>query len=581
MEFYPSVPLIACVVSAVVAMRTWAREPDNRRLWPLAAVSGLASAWAFCEVLWLQASTIETATFWARCSVVPILPLAPVSLHAMAVGCDQLTPGLLRRTRRLYAACVPLMLVGLFTNGFIWEIAPTDYGWSPRPGPLVLVWGALMGRVAFECAAMFQRSATSLDEDMSRLVKVSMVIPFGIAPVTDVILPALDIHAFPRLGTAAIALVGLMQTWAAARDDDVVIPAGVSSAVLAALPDGVLSVTAAGRIRSANERFAALVGRATDELNGLPADAFLPGDVVRASRELRDFECLLTSADGARFEVAVSSTPSEFGKGTRRIMIVRDLREMTALRNRLLLSARMAAVGGLAAGIAHELNNPLAYVRSNLVCLRDTIGRIVKESAQPGGPETLEELADESASIIEESMEGIERATAIVRDVREFSHAGDDAFSPTDLNELVLQSVRLSQSQMDPTITIDVDLPELPRIPANGARLQQVLINLLINAGHAIGRSGRIHVGGVATPGGVVLTVGDTGCGIAPEDLERIFDPFFTTKPVGIGTGLGLAIAFAIVGEHGGTIDVETEPGVGTEFRITLPAVRGAPASSP
>ena len=117
----------------------------------------------------------------------------------------------------------------------------------------------------------------------------------------------------------------------------------------------------------------------------------------------------------------------------------------------------------------------------------------------------------------------------------------------------------------------------MPHIPANGARLQQVFINLLVNAGHAIDESGRIEVGGAKTPEGVVIPIKDCGSGISPENLERIFDPFFTTKAVGIGTGLGLAIAFAIVGEHGGAIDVETELGVGTAFRIALPTDRPIP----
>ena len=573
MAFYPLIPLVACVVSALVAMRTWAREPDNRHMWPHAGVSALTAAWGFCEVLVLQARSHETALFWSQVAAVPILPLAPVALHAIAIGCDGLTPGVKRKIGWLYAACLPLMVLGLATDAFVLGMVPTEHGWSARPGPGILLWCGMLGFAAHSIAELLKRSTVSLDPGMKRLLAFSALLPLTIGPTTDLVLPALGIHSFPRLGVASVAFIGLIQTYVGARDPRMSLPAGVTSAVLGILPDGVLTVAPSGAIRTTNAHFAELVGLPAEQLVGRSIDDFLPTRIIAEPADLRDYECTLTTASGATLDVAVSATrPESVGQGTAHVLIVRSLREVAALRDRLVLSGRMAAVGGLAAGIAHELNTPLAYVGSNLAYLREATERMAKAAEEPSGDGSIEELADECRSIVEESLEGVERAAAIVRDVREFSHAGDGAIGPTDIGDVINQSVHLATTQVPDEVRIDVDVPtRLPRIAANSARLEQVLINLIVNAGHAIEGAGSIDIGARATSDEVIVTVRDDGIGIPSDHLERIFDPFFTTKPVGIGTGLGLAIAFAIVGEHGGKLEVTSEPGTGSEFSIRLP----------
>ena len=572
--FYPLIPLVACVVSALVAVRTWMREPDNRQMWPHVGVSALTSAWAFCEVLALQARSHETALFWAQISAVPILPLAPVALHAIAIGCDGLTPGIARQLRWLYAACVPLLVLGLGTDAFVLGMVPTGHGWNTRPGPGIVLWGLMLAWAAVGMARVLERSTVSLDPAMKRLLTVSALLPLTVGPATDLLLPALGIHEFPRLGVASVAFVGAMQAFVGSRDARLRLPVGVTSAVLGMLPDGVLTVAPTGTIRSANRHFAELVGAPSERLVGRSLTDFLPDGITAGSTDLRDFECVLRTASGDALEVAVSATRAgSLGQTTAHTLIVRSLREVAALRNRLLLAGRMAAVGGLAAGIAHELNTPLAYVRSNLAYLREATERMAKASRAHADPGEIEALGDECRSIVEESLEGVERAAAIVRDVRAFSHAGDGDLAPTDLAEVIHQSVPLAATQVPAAVRIEVDLPNtLPRIPANGARLQQVLINLIVNAGHAIEGAGTIELSARDEGDEVVVTVRDDGAGIRPDDLERIFDPFFTTKPVGIGTGLGLAIAFAIVDEHGGRLEVTSEWGSGSTFTVRLPA---------
>jgi two-component system NtrC family sensor kinase len=251
------------------------------------------------------------------------------------------------------------------------------------------------------------------------------------------------------------------------------------------------------------------------------------------------------------------------------VLIVRDLREVVALRSRLLTSGRMAAVGELAAGIAHELNNPIAYVRANLSVLREHIDTL-RKGVGTDRPSLAAVLA-EAEEIVDDSLEGMDRAAAIVRDVREFSHAGSGERCVADLSDLIQQSARVARLQTPRGVDVTIACAGLPAIECEPQRLKQLFLNLLVNAGQAVGEAGQINVSGRPLEGGVELAIHDDGCGIARGHLDRIFDPFFTTKPVGVGTGLGLAIAFRIVEEHGGRISVHSDPGVGTEFRIWLP----------
>jgi two-component system NtrC family sensor kinase len=252
--------------------------------------------------------------------------------------------------------------------------------------------------------------------------------------------------------------------------------------------------------------------------------------------------------------------------------VAQDPRELADLRRQLITSARLAAVGELAAGIAHEINNPLAFVRSNLSQLE----AIWKElRLLPAVPEHAELLSDVDA-LFEESIEGVDRAAEIVRSVRGFAHAGSAEREPTDLRPLLEDVLHVASAQLRSRVNVlreyDDDLPHVVCAPQ---QLRQVFLNLVVNAAQAVEAGGHVLVATRPDGDHVIVSVGDDGCGIAPDVIDRIFDPFFTTKPVGEGTGLGLGIAHQIVASHGGEIEVESEPGHGSVFRVRLPAVRG------
>jgi signal transduction histidine kinase len=242
-------------------------------------------------------------------------------------------------------------------------------------------------------------------------------------------------------------------------------------------------------------------------------------------------------------------------------------RELEQSRAQMAASERLVALGTLAAGIGHEVNNPLAYVIANL--------RFIAEELEG------EHRVGEIRRMLAESRDGAERIRKIVGGLNALVRRRDDARQPVDLAAVLDRALAMTVTETRHRARVVRRLGPAPRVLADDARLTQVFINLLVNAAQAI-REGRASENEIAVAtstdadGRAVVEIRDTGCGIAPEHVPRIFDPFFTTKPVGEGSGLGLAISHGIVTGLGGTIAVESAPGRGTCFRVVLPAASAA-----
>lgn len=271
--------------------------------------------------------------------------------------------------------------------------------------------------------------------------------------------------------------------------------------------------------------------------------------------------------------------------------------ELKTTQSQLLQQEKMASIGQLAAGVAHEINNPIGFVKSNLGCLGRYSEKLAAYFAASEPllasvpPELQEQLAQlhkkysiktilgDLPDLIKESSEGTERVRKIVQDLKNFSRVDRAEFEAADLNAGLESTLSIVWSELKYKATIEKEFGELPPVWCNMGQLNQVFVNLLINASQAIAQQGTISVSTRAVGDEVRITIRDTGCGMAPEIVSRIFEPFFTTKDVGKGTGLGLSIVYdIIVNKHQGAIDVSSEPGVGTEFTITLPVKAQAPA---
>ncbi|MBK8957746.1 MAG: PAS domain-containing protein [Proteobacteria bacterium] len=286
--------------------------------------------------------------------------------------------------------------------------------------------------------------------------------------------------------------------------------------------------------------------------------------------------------------------------------IMHDITEERRIQEDMRLSQRLEAVGQLAAGIAHEINTPAQFIGDNLRFVRDGIATMLELQAeleamargdQPSDRERVAQLLDAAdfeflradlPVAIEQSLDGIQRVATIVRAMKEFSHPGSELAEPTDLNETVRSAVTVTRNEWKYVANLHDDLdPDLPAVTCHRQAISQVLVNLIVNAAHAIELAGPkehfpfIIISTSASDGWARIAVRDEGTGIRPEIRERIFDQFFTTKEVGKGTGQGLALAWrTIVDGHGGRIECESEPGVGTTFTVHLP-IAGPPTSPP
>lgn len=263
--------------------------------------------------------------------------------------------------------------------------------------------------------------------------------------------------------------------------------------------------------------------------------------------------------------------------------------KLERLQAQIIHSEKMASLGQLAAGIAHELNNPVGFIYGNMDVLSECVGGLTElldyydkttpSDSVASGAARIKERIDYAATledldlIIKDCRDGAQRIRDIVQNLRTFSRLDEAEFKESDVHEGIDSTIRLlSRYYSSDNITLIRNYGDLPPVETFSGQLNQVWMNLLVNAAQAVSASGgEVRISTRAEKEFVVVAIADTGGGIAPENLNRIFEPFYTTKPVGEGTGLGLSISFGIVERHGGTIAVETILGRGTTFTVTLP----------
>lgn len=274
--------------------------------------------------------------------------------------------------------------------------------------------------------------------------------------------------------------------------------------------------------------------------------------------------------------------------------------QLSQAREQLLESEKLVSMGQIAAGVAHEINNPVGYIGSNLSTLADYCDGVVRLLA---AYEACHELIETDTSrfqqvlrareqadveylkadiedLISESRDGIERVKRIVQDLKDFSRSDDGVLEAVDLNAELERALNIAHNQLKYHTTLTKHYTEpLPLVRCVPSQIDQVLLNILVNAGQAIENQGTITLSTQVFADEVCVSIADSGCGMSEELRLRIFEPFYTTKPRGKGTGLGLSVSWGIVKKHGGRIEVTSELGKGSEFRVYLPLVPPAECS--
>jgi two-component system NtrC family sensor kinase len=303
------------------------------------------------------------------------------------------------------------------------------------------------------------------------------------------------------------------------------------------------------------------------------------------------------------FAVAFNTMVEKLDASRREILRQKEVLEkayadLKAAQVRILEQEKMAAIGQLAAGVAHEINNPTGFILSNLTTLKKYSQRLsdfivfqsnavenLASAAGPTGEEfrktcldrrktmKIDHVLDDMTSLIDESAAGSKRVQVIVQSLKDFSHVDEADHMPVDINEALDNTLAVTSNLFKDNVTVIKDYGDLPKTVCNSGQLNQVFLNVLKNAAEAMKAPGGITVRTMCGDGSIVVTVSDTGCGIPPDVIGRVFEPFFTTKDVGAGTGLGLSIAYDIVKRHHGSITVKSEQGRGTDVTIIMPVV--------
>jgi PAS domain S-box-containing protein len=346
--------------------------------------------------------------------------------------------------------------------------------------------------------------------------------------------------------------------------------------LIEAAPEAVV-VTRASRIIYVNPRYLQVLGYDRfEELAGMdPTDLVHPDDryglserhnlILGSSSPAPPRDYRLVRRDRTAVSVECSSLAIDFEGAPAVLTFMRDVTERKETQARLIQTDRMATIGTLAAAVAHELNNPLAYVLLNLGLLERDLDDLIGD----------QEGRDRVGARLRTVQEGAERMATIVRDLRSFCRPNSPALEPVNVKDVLESAINMAMNELRDRARVVRDYAPAPPILADAARLGQVFLNLLLNAaqalpdGNASQNEVRIVLG--SSEGLVWVEVADTGHGIPPESLERIFEPFYTTKLPGVGTGLGLSICHSIVTGLQGKLTVESEVGRGSRFRVTLP----------
>lgn len=397
------------------------------------------------------------------------------------------------------------------------------------------------------------------------------------------------------------------------------------ASILDLAPEAIIVLDDSLRIVLFNRGAEQIFGYPAHELLGRTLDPLLPeGSAEAHARHIRDFAAgqpdrrLMgergRSILGRRRNGEVFPCEAGISKCTHAgkqyfMAILRDVSEqrrlearqqeltakLQAMQDQLFQSEKMAAIGTLAAGVAHEINNPIGFVGSNLGQLEKYHEQLLAvigayEAEEPRLPAEardrihavkrqadLEFLRQDLHDLVRESREGVERVRKIVQDLKSFSRVDAPVWEWADLHRCIESTLNIVRNEIKYKAEVIKDYGELPPVECIASQISQVIMNLLVNAAQAIEQHGTITIRTRHEGDSVCLAIADTGCGIPPENLKRIFEPFFTTKPVGKGTGLGLSIAYNIVSQHHGRIEVESEPGRGTTFRVWLPVRQDEP----
>jgi len=563
------------------------------------------AGWAFAAACFLLARIAQLGATEPRSAILSMrvcVALAPAMIWLLVRFISELTGGaiLLRMRRGLLAAAATVSALSLSTPWVMSdevERQPDFFGSSylaPMGGPgLALIALATYFALGWSLRALVRTDKLATGERMalgtSLLLYAAMATESLLASVRVLPWPGIVEYAPLAIviGTSHLAVnrERRLERALEATIDEQTARLHASEERYRGLvehaPLGVAICDQLGNVVTLTERFRSIFGL-SEAGGGIPRN-LLRDAPPRVAREIQLFAGSLASGKIASGELPYTTHAGRHvdlkfviaplrdaeGEPDGAIILAEDVTERRAVEARLRQSLKLEAIGQLAGGIATGVTTPMTEVRENLAVLEHGLDELRKQL--PAEERDAQRFA-EIEELLAESREGVERAIAIVRDMREIAQGGSLARDSVDLNELLSAVVRMAATQRRRGSGIVERYAPLPRVLGNAGQLRQVFLNLIVNALQAVGDTGRVEIATASEAGGICVHVRDDGPGIAPEHRDRIFVPFFTTKPAGEGTGLGLYISYQIVRGHSGEIRVDSRPGAGATFTVWLPS---------
>lgn len=585
MHLYALIPVVAILVSAAFAAIAVAWGPDRRATSAMCAIFACSGVWAFLDLMTFLETDPSRAQAWLEWMHLPALLLGPSTTWLLGQLLPRSDDRLEKLARGGFEIGVVLGLGAALFPGSVSSVVATSWGsWVPRFGLVAIVIMPL-GMVlplmaAFEASRIHQpQHFDRVDTTRARALTLVVFISLVAVVSTEYVMPLLE-WPVPRLGAAAIVFASAVM-WIRVlhvADDLAVTPEGMARSMLAELHDGIALIQLDGTILASNMRFEEMSGRRSSKLFGTSLLSRVDTSVEEICGGLEDRESLLHHEDGRSLPVALSSSIARDRnrKPIGAVVVVRDLREIHLLRRRLLTSGRLAAIGELAAGIAHEVNNPIAFIRSDLHLLSRRLEELRDRASSRSGLESVPALFERVESRVSSALEGIERVAEVVGDVRDFAHVGGAGQGGSDPLVLVEGAMRLARLQCGDDVELRVAVGDRVDWVESGQELKQVLLALILILVEAMEKGGVVEA--ALESEGPLLKISLTADRLIEEASVMIgrFDMLAEGTLGSSQAEFGLAIAAELIDRLGASLSLSEAGTHSISIRLNLSLAEGA-----
>ena len=565
------IPLGAFLGACVVASAAVARDPGSRARRLAGAIVGCAGLAAALEIAWCSVESAAAALVLMRIAALATLVIGPLCMETVCEAWPELEERL--RIPRVLAAgtAAGLGLLVLESSRLVAEAAPVEWGFVVRGGNLM--W--LVGLHTLACVALLLGRLRDLDDPAwlrrrgdRRFLRVAGWLVVGACGL-DLVL-SLQSLATPRFTAPAVVLAGAL-LWRLGRgEDDGFHPGAFDAEIFDALADGVAVLRDDGSIRAVNSSLEALAQAPRRQLIDRPLSELM-GEIPEELGACLEWHTTLEVDGAAPIPVSITSAALRDRQGSviGCAVAIRDRSEIVDLKRHLVTSARFAAVGELAAGIANEVNSPLAFIQANLNQLQRNYSGL-REQPGDGDPRD-ESVFAVGEGLIQDCLVGIAEVASIVSEVRGFAHGGEEASRLCDVNALLETSMRMVLPPGREGTRVERCYAELPAVRCREQDLKQLFLGLLMHAAQPSRSAETLRLSTEATDGTVRVWVEDDGAGYTEEELDRVFDPVLDEGDAVAKEGMGLSIAYHIAQQLGGEIELESEPEGWTRVGVILP----------